>query len=179
MITIELVNKVKEAFAKYNSDLELTYRDFKERLSAKEVYDICIGKAEVSDELPKEDLVGNRLNPFLYRKDDELSERLTFVKCNDDFTIKSGVDNPITEEVVEKKPEPVNMIDTVKESSSLNYESVGFAIGFKNASAEELLEMANGNALRLIPALQWLYVQTNEDGLRNRIKELTLGVLFK
>ena len=37
--------------------------------------------------------------------------------------------------------------------------------------------MANGNALRLIPALQWLYAQTNEDGLRNRIKELTLGVL--
>lgn len=179
MITIELVNKVKEAFAKYNSDLELTYRDFKERLSAKEVYDICIGKAEVSDELPKEDLVGNRLNPFLYRKDDDLSERLTFVKRNDEFTIKSGVDNPVTEEVVEKKPEPVNMIDTVKESSSLNYESVGFAIGFKNASAEELLEMANGNALRLIPALQWLYAQTNEDGLRNRIKELTLGVLFK
>lgn len=179
MITIELVNKVKEVFAKYNSDLELTYQDFKERLSAKEVYDICIGKAEVSDELPKEDLVGNRLNPFLYRKDDELSERLTFVKRNDEFTIKSGADNPITEEVVEKKSEPVNMIDTVKESSSLNYESVGFAIGFKNASAEELLEMANGNALRLIPALQWLYVQTNEDGLRNRIKELTLGVLFK
>lgn len=179
MITIELVNKVKEAFAKYNSDLELTYRDFKERLSAKEVYDICIGKAEVSDELPKEDLVGNRLNPFLYRKDDELSERLTFVKRNDEFTIKSGVDNSVTEEITKKEPEPVNMIDTVKESSSLNYESVGFAIGFKNASAEELLEMANGNALRLIPALQWLYVQTNEDGLRNRIKELTLGVLFK
>ena len=178
MITIELVNKVKEAFAKYNSDLELTYRDFKERLSAKEVYDICIGKAEVSDELPKEDLVGNRLNPFLYKKDD-LSERLTFVKRNDEFVINTGVNNPITEEVVEKKPEPVNMIDPVKESSSLNYESVGFAIGLKNASAEELLEMANGNALRLIPALQWLYVQTNEDGLRNRIKELTLGVLFK
>ena len=29
--------------------------------------------------------------------------------------------------------------------------------------------MANGNALRLIPALQWLYNQTNEERLSNRI----------
>lgn len=69
------------------------------------------------------------------------------------------------------------MIYTVK-NDTLNYESVGFAIGFKNANADDLLAMANGNSLRLIPALQWLYSQTNEEGLRKRIKELTLGVIF-
>lgn len=38
--------------------------------------------------------------------------------------------------------------------------------------------MANGNALRLIPALQWLYNQINEERLSNRIQEVTLDVLF-
>lgn len=66
---------------------------------------------------------------------------------------------------------------SIKEAT-LNYESVGFAIRFKKDGAKELLAMANGNTLRLILALQWLYGQTDDEGLRNRIEELTLDVLF-
>lgn len=43
---------------------------------------------------------------------------------------------------------------------------------------KELLVMANGNTLRLTLALQWLYNQINEEGLSNRIQEVTLDVLF-
>ena len=64
------------------------------------------------------------------------------------------------------------------ETLALNYESIGFAIGFKKATAKEVLELANGNTARLIPALQWLYKQTSEEGLRQRIQEITLDVLF-
>lgn len=66
---------------------------------------------------------------------------------------------------------------SIKEDT-LNYELVGFAIGFKKDGAKELLAMANRNTLRLIPALQWLYNQINEEGLSNRIQEVTLDVLF-
>ena len=71
---------------------------------------------------------------------------------------------------------PAMVIST--KDDTLNYESIGFAIGFKNADADDLLAMANGNALRLVPALQWLYSQTDDEGLRNRIEEITLDVLF-
>lgn len=66
---------------------------------------------------------------------------------------------------------------SIKEDT-LNYESVGFAIGFKKVGAKELLVMANGNTLRLTLALQWLYNQINEEGLSNRIQEVTLDVFF-
>lgn len=201
MITTKLLTDVKATFERTGQDLELTYNEFKDQLTPKEVYDICINKAEIKDELPKEDLSGNRLNPFLYSKDEETDEK-TIVASNPDFEVIRGKDITIdtddneeddkkyiivdgTKEVEEKhveafKPTPVvrhPMVYTVK-NDTLNYESVGFAIGFKNANADDLLAMANGNSLRLIPALQWLYSQTNEEGLRNRIKELTLGVIF-
>ena len=63
--------------------------------------------------------------------------------------------------------------------TKLNYETIGFALAFKNPSAKDLLAMANGNALRLIPAFQWLYTQTDQPEMRNRIKDLTLEILFK
>ena len=66
---------------------------------------------------------------------------------------------------------------SIKEDT-LNYESVGFAIGFKKVGAKELLVMANGNTLRLTPALQWLYNQINKEWLSNRIQEVILDVLF-
>lgn len=201
MITTKILTDVKALFKKTGQDLELTYNEFKDQLTPKEVYDICINKAEVKDELPKEDLSGNRLNPFLYSKDEETNEK-TIVDSNPDFEVIRGKDITIdtdnneeddkkyiivdgTKEVEEKhveafKPTPVvrhPMVYTVK-NDTLNYESVGFAIGFKNADADDLLAMANGNALRLVPALQWLYSQTDDEGLRNRIEEITLDVLF-
>lgn len=202
MITTKIMENVKTTFERTGQDLELTYEQFKDQLTPKEVYDICINKAEViKGELPKEDLNGNRLNPFLYSKDEETGEK-TVVVSNPDFKVINGsditdttddeveddkkytiVDGTIEENdkdtVVVPKPTYLRqpMVYTVK-NDTLNYESVGFAIGFKNADADDLLEMADGNTLRLIPALQWLYSQTNEEGLRNRIKELTLGVIF-
>ena len=199
MITTKIMENVKTTFERTGQDLELTYEQFKDQLTPKEVYDICINKAEViKGELPKEDLNGNRLNPFLYSKDEETGEK-TVVAPNPDFKVINGsditndeveddkkytiVDGTIEENakdtVVVPKPTYLRqpMIYTVK-NDTLNYESVGFAIGFKNANADDLLAMANGNSLRLIPALQWLYSQTNEEGLRKRIKELTLGVIF-
>lgn len=200
MITTKLMNDVKNLFARTGEDLELTYEQYKDQLTPKEIYDICINKAEVKDELPKEDLKGNRLNPFLISNDGEE------VKPNPDFKVIKGsnitidttdddeveddknyaiVDGTLEENAVDTVVAPIPkptylrqpMIYTVK-NDTLNYESVGFAIGFKNANADDLLAMANGNSLRLIPALQWLYSQTNEEGLRKRIKELTLGVIF-
>lgn len=199
MITTKIMENVKTTFERTGQDLELTYEQFKDQLTPKEVYDICINKAEVvKGELPKEDLNGNRLNPFLYSKDEETGEK-TAVASNPDFKVINGsditddeveddkkytiVDGTIEENakdtVVAPKPTYLRqpMVYTVK-NDTLNYESVGFAIGFKNADADDLLEMADGNTLRLIPALQWLYSQTNEEGLRKRIKELTLGVIF-
>ena len=198
MITTKLMNDVKNLFARTGEDLELTYEQYKDQLTPKEIYDICINKAEVKDELPKEDLKRNRLNPFLIYNDGEE------VKPNPDFKVIKGSDitidtaddgeveddkkYDIVDSTIEKNAKDTvvvpkttylrqPMIYTVK-NDTLNYESVGFAIGFKNADADDLLEMANGNSLRLIPALQWLYNQTNEEGLRKRIKELTLGVIF-
>lgn len=203
MITTKIMESVKNTFKRTGEDLELTYEQYKDQLTPKEIYDICINKAEVKDELPKEDLSGNRLNPFLYSKDEETDEK-NIVASNPDFKVSKGsditIDNTDDDEVEDDKKYVIvdgtikknakdtidalkttylrqPMIYTVK-NDTLNYESVGFAIGFKNANADDLLAMANGNSLRLIPALQWLYSQTNEEGLRKRIKELTLGVIF-
>lgn len=179
MITVKLANDVKEVFAKCGSDLEATYEQFKDQLTPKDVYDICINKITLSDELPKEDLVGNRLNPFLYHKDEETGEKeLVEVKSNYK-ALKVGTLSPIEPKSMEIEiGEPKRHIIPSPETNTLNYESIGFAIGFKKATAKEVLELANGNTARLIPALQWLYKQTSEEGLRKRIQEITLDVLF-
>lgn len=179
MITVKLANDVKEVFAKCGSDLEATYEQFKDQLTPKDVYDICINKITLSDELPKEDLVGNRLNPFLYHKDEETGEKeLVEVKSNYK-ALKVGTLSPIEPKSMEIEiGEPKRHIIPSPETTTLNYESIGFAIGFKKATAKEVLELANGNTARLIPALQWLYKQTSEEGLRKRIQEITLDVLF-
>lgn len=200
MITTKLMNDVKNLFARTGEDLELTYEQFKDQLTPKEVYYICINKAEVKDELPKEDLKGNRLNPFV--RDEEPDEK-NIVASYPDFKVIKGkditidinnneednkkciiVDGTIEENAVDNRVDPKPtyltkpaMIISTKDDT-LNYESIGFAIGFKNADADDLLAMANGNALRLVPALQWLYGQTDDEGIRNRIEELTLDVLF-
>ena len=179
MITVKMANEVKEVFAKCGSDLEATYEQFKDQLTPKDVYDICINKITLSDELPKEDLVGNRLNPFLYHKDEETGEKeLVEVKSNYK-ALKAGTLSPIEPKSMEIEiGEPKRHIIPSPETTTLNYESIGFAIGFKKATAKEVLELANGNTARLIPALQWLYKQTSEEGLRKRIQEITLDVLF-
>lgn len=179
MITVKMANDVKEVFAKCGSDLEATYEQFKDQLTPKDVYDICINKITLSDELPKEDLVGNRLNPFLYHKDEETGEKeLVEVKSNYK-ALKVGTLSPIEPKSMEIEiGEPKRHIIPSPDTSTLNYESIGFAIGFKKATAKEVLELANGNTARLIPALQWLYKQTSEEGLRKRIQEITLDVLF-
>lgn len=200
MITTKLMNDVKNLFARTGEDLELTYNEFKDQLTPKEIYDICINKAEPKDELPKEDLKGNRLNPFV--RVEEPDEK-NIVASNPDFKVIKGkditidinnneednkkciiVDGTIEENAVDNRVDPKPtyltkpaMIISTKDDT-LNYESIGFAIGFKNADADDLLAMANGNALRLVPALQWLYGQTDDEGIRNRIEELTLDVLF-
>lgn len=179
MITVKLANDVKEVFAKCGSDLEATYEQFKDQLTPKDVYDICINKITLSDELPKEDLVGNRLNPFLYHKDEETGEKeLVEVKSNYK-ALKVGTLSPIEPKSMEIEiGEPKRHIIPSHDTTTLNYESIGFAIGFKKATAKEVLELANGNTARLIPALQWLYKQTSEEELRKRIQEITLDVLF-
>lgn len=179
MITVKMATEVKEVFAKCGSDLEATYEQFKDQLTPKDVYDICINKITLSDELPKEDLVGNRLNPFLYHKDEETGEKeLVEVKSNYK-ALKVGTLSPIEPKSMEIEiGEPKRHIIPSPDTSTLNYESIGFAIGFKKATAKEVLELANGNTARLIPALQWLYKQTSEEGLRKRIQEITLDVLF-
>lgn len=179
MITVKMANDVKEVFKKCGSDLETTYEQFKDKLTPKDIYDICINKVTLSDEPPKEDLSGNRLNPFLYHKDEETGEKeLVEVKSNYK-PLKVGTLSPIEPKPMEIEiGEPKQQVLPVLEASTLNYESIGFAIGFKKASAEEILELANGNTARLIPALQWLYKQTSEEGLRKRIQEITLEVLF-
>ena len=179
MITVKMANDVKKVFEKCGSDLEATYEQFKDQLTPKDVYDICINKITLSDELPKEDLVGNRLNPFLYHKDEETGEKeLVEVKSNYK-ALKVGTLSPIEPKSMEIEiGEPKRHIIPSPETTTLNYESIGFAIGFKKATAKEVLELANGNTARLIPALQWLYKQTSEEGLRKRIQEITLDVLF-
>lgn len=179
MITVKLANDVKEVFAKYGSDLEATYEQFKDQLTPKDVYDICINKITLSDELPKEDLTGNRLNPFLYHKDEETGEKEVVEVKSNYKALKVGTLSPIEPKSMEIEiGEPKRHIIPSPETTTLNYESIGFAIGFKKATAKEVLELANGNTARLIPALQWLYKQTSEEGLRQRIQEITLDVLF-
>lgn len=177
MITVKLANDVKEVFAKCGSDLEATYEQFKDQLTPKDVYDICINKITLSDELPKEDLNGNRLNPFIYQKDDENKKTIVGVKP-DWKAVKVETLSPIEPKSMEIEIGEVKPTPPAPETLALNYESIGFAIGFKKASAAEILELANGNTARLIPALQWLYKQTSEEGLRQRIQEITLEVLF-
>lgn len=180
MITVKLANDVKEVFAKCGSDLEATYEQFKDQLTPKDVYDICINKITLSDELPKEDLVGNRLNPFLYHKDEETGEKEVVEVKSNYKALKVGTLSPIEPKSMEIEiGEPKRHIIPSPETNTLNYESIGFAIGFKKATAKEVLELANGNTARLIPALQWLYKQTSEEGLRKRIQEITLEVLFE
>lgn len=178
MITVKLANDVKEVFAKCGSDLEATYEQFKDQLTPKDVYDICINKITLSDELPKEDLNGNRLNPFIYQKDDE--DKKTIVGVKPDWkAVKVEKLVPVEPKSMEIEiGEPKRHIIPSPETNTLNYESIGFAIGFKKATAKEVLELANGNTARLIPALQWVYKQTSEEGLRKRIQEITLDVLF-
>ena len=177
MITVKMANDVKEVFAKCGSDLEATYEQFKEHLTPKDVYDICINKITLSDELPKEDLVGNRLNPFIYQKDDE--DKKTIVGVKPDWkAVKVETLSPIEPKSMEIEIGEVKPAPPAPKPSTINYESIGFAIGFKKATAKEVLELANENTARLIPALQWLYKQTSEEGLRKRIQEITLDVLF-
>lgn len=177
MITVKLANDVKEVFAKCGSDLEATYEQFKDQLTPKDVYDICINKITLSDELPKEDLNGNRLNPFIYQKDDE--DKKTIVGVKPDWkAVKVETLSPIEPKSMEIEIGEVKPAPTAPKPSTINYESIGFAIGFKKASAAEVLELAEGNTARLIPALQWLYKQTSEEELRQRIQEITLEVLF-
>lgn len=179
MITVKLANDVKEVFAKCGSDLEATYEQFKDQLTPKDVYDICINKITLSDELPKEDLVGNRLNPFLYHKDEEAGEKEVVGTKPDWKAVKLEKLVPVEPKSMEIEiGEPKRHIIQSPDTSTLNYESIGFAIGFKKATAKEVLELANGNTARLIPALQWLYKQTSEEELRKRIQEITLDVLF-
>lgn len=179
MITVKMANDVKKVFEKCGSDLEATYEQFKDQLTPKDVYDICINKITLSDELPKEDLVGNRLNPFLYRKDEETGEKEVVEVKSNYKALKVGTLSPIEPKSMEIEiGEPKRHIIPSPEANTLNYESIGFAIGFKKATAKEVLELANGNTARLIPALQWLYKQTSEEGLRKRIQEITLDVLF-
>lgn len=180
MITVKMATEVKEVFAKCGSDLEATYEQFKDQLTPKDVYDICINKITLSDELPKEDLNGNRLNPFIYQKDDE--DKKTIVGFKPDWkAVKVERLSPIEPKSMEieiGEPKPVRPAPPAPDTNTLNYESIGFAIGFKKATAKEVLELANGNTARLIPALQWLYKQTSEEELRQRIQEITLEVLF-
>lgn len=177
MITVKLANDVKEVFAKCGSDLEATYEQFKDQLTPKDVYDICINKITLSDELPKEDLNGNRLNPFIYQKDDE--DKKTIVGVKPDWkAVKVETLSPIEPKSMEIEIGEVKPALPTPKPSTINYESIGFAIGFKKASAAEVLELAEGNTARLIPALQWLYKQTSEEELRQRIQEITLEVLF-
>lgn len=179
MITVKMANDVKKVFEKCGSDLEATYEQFKDQLTPKDVYDICINKITLSDELPKEDLVGNRLNPFLYHKDEETGEKEVVEVKSNYKALKVGTLSPIEPKSMEIEiGEPKRHIIPSPETNTLNYESIGFAIGFKKATAKEVLELANGNTARLIPALQWLYKQTSEEGLRQRIQEITLDVLF-
>jgi hypothetical protein len=179
MITVKLANDVKEVFAKCGSDLEATYEQFKDQLTPKDVYDICINKITLSDELPKEDLNGNRLNPFIYQKDEETGEKEVVGTKPDWKAVKLEKLVPVEPKSMEIEiGEPKRHIIQSPDTSTLNYESIGFAIGFKKATAKEVLELANGNTARLIPALQWLYKQTSEEGLRKRIQEITLDVLF-
>lgn len=179
MITVKLANDVKEVFAKCGSDLEATYEQFKDQLTPKDVYNICINKITLSDELPKEDLTGNRLNPFLYHKNEETGEKEVVGTKPDWKAVKLEKLVPVEPKSMEIEiGEPKRHIIPSPEVNTLNYESIGFAIGFKKATAKEVLELANGNTARLIPALQWLYKQTSEEGLRKRIQEITLDVLF-
>ncbi len=175
MITAKLVEEVKAAFEQCGSDLELTYNQFKDQLTPKDIYDICINKVAISDELPKEDLNGNRLNPFIYKKDDE--DKKTIVGVKPDWkAVKVETLVPVERKTMDIEIGEPKVV--IPKPSTINYESIGFAIGFKKASAAEVLELAEGNTARLIPALQWLYKQTSEEELRQRIQDITLEVLF-
>ncbi len=136
-------------------------------------------------EKKKEDKDSNRLNPFTSDDKEETFEPYASLKyrAEDNYTnatVEVDTNNGKVVENTNKRitEADIDVYENGKDKSSLNYESIGFAIGFRKANAKELLEMVNGNGLRLIPALQWLYKQTNEEGLRKRIQELTLNVLF-
>lgn len=136
-------------------------------------------------EKKKEDKDGNRINPFTSDDKEETFEPYASLKyrAEDSYTTATVEVDTNNGSVIENTntritDEDVNVFENEAEST-LNYETIGFALAFKKVSAKELLVMVNGNALRLIPALQWLYTQTDQPEMRNRIKELTLEILFK
>lgn len=209
MSKTELVQEVKNFWRKCGGDLSATYEKFSNEFSPSDIYDIILDKfnpCEEDDiklcdvkkgvirrsitikdksEKKKEDKDGNRINPFTsddkeetfepysslkYRAEDSYTNATVEVDTNDGKVIEN-TSTRITEDDVD--------VFENKAESTLNYETIGFALAFKNPSAKDLLAMANGNALRLIPAFQWLYTQTDQPEMRNRIKELTLEILFK
>lgn len=209
MSKTELVQEVKNFWRKCGGDLSATYEKFSADFSPSDIYDIILDKfnpCEEDDiklcdvkkgiirrsitikdksEKKKEDKDGNRINPFTsddkeetfepysslkYRAEDSYTNATVEVDTNDGKVIEN-TSTRITEDDVD--------VFENKAESTLNYETIGFALAFKNPSAKDLLAMANGNALRLIPAFQWLYTQTDQPEMRNRIKELTLEILFK
>jgi len=199
---MDLIAEVKAYWKECGGDLSATYEKFSNNFSPSDIYNIILGKYNDSStedctyeknstvirrsiiigeqEKPKEDVNGNRLNPFIYQKDDE--DKKTIVGVKPDWkAVKVEKLVPVERKTMEieiGEPKPVRPAPPAPETLPLNYESIGFAIGFKKAGAKEVLELANGNTARLIPALQWLYKQTSEEGLRKRIQEITLDVLF-
>lgn len=207
MSKTELVQEVKSFWKKCGGDLSATYEKFSTDLSPSDVYDIILDKFIPKDEddikvcdvkkgvirrsiiikdkpeKKKEDKDGNRINPFIDEKKETFEPYSSLkYRAEDNYTNATVEVDTNNGKVVENTStritdEDIDVFES-KTESTLNYESIGFAIGFRKANAKELLEMVNGNGLRLIPALQWLYKQTNEEGLRKRIQELTLDVLF-
>lgn len=203
MSKTELVQEVKSFWKKSGGDLSATYEKFSADLSPSDVYDIILDKfnpheeddIELCDikkgvirrsitikdksEKKKEDKDGNRINPFLDEDDKKKEEEEKIIDTKSKYNVKVETLSPIEPKSIEVEiGEAKRHIIQSPDTSTLNYESIGFAIGFKKASAKEVLELANGNTARLIPALQWLYKQTSEEELRQRIQEITLEVLF-
>lgn len=204
MSKTELVQEVKSFWKKSGGDLSATYEKFSADLSPSDVYDIILDKFNPQDEdediklcdvkqgvirrsitikdkseKKKEDKDGNRINPFLDEDDKKKEAGEKTIDTKSKYNVKVETLSPIdykpeSRSIEIYEPNPVAENTT----STLNYESIGFAIGFKKATAKEVLELANGNTARLIPALQWLYKQTSEEELRQRIQEITLDVLF-
>lgn len=209
MSKTELVQDVKNFWRKSGGDLSATYEKFSNDFSPSDIYDIILDKfnpCEEDDiklcdvkkgvirrsitikdksEKKKEDKDGNRINPFTSDSKEESFEPYSSLKyrAEDSYTNATVEVNTNDGKVIENTNTRITEDDVDafenKAESTLNYETIGFALAFKNPSAKDLLNMANGNALRLIPAFQWLYTQTDQPEMRNRIKELTLEILFK
>lgn len=209
MSKTELVQEVKSFWRKNGGDLAATYEKFSNDFSPSDIYDIILDKFEPHEEddiklcdvkkgiirrsitikdkheKRKEDKDGNRINPFTSNDKEESFEAYSSLKyrAEDSYTTATVEVDTNDGKVIENTSTRIaeDDIDVFenKAESTLNYETIGFALAFKNPSAKDLLDMVNGNALRLIPAFQWLYTQTDQPEMRNRIKELTLEILFK